>query len=367
MVFSPPSIVKDALGDSGVLMNPDLMHDGSLSAFGDDQQQQQQQSSQVVDPLHAPGAQHNSKHSTANTVTITTQSNAQHNAFATTAYGLSNNERANGPFYEAQSYQNNATKTPILNTILLKSKAQPKYQHQQHVSNTFNPFADENDAPSYNFQLSKTIWPTKSQSAQNNADGNFGCNNAYNNANADHAGTAFATSTPTQTVRNEALAQSQSQPPFTRTFGFNRTNLMWQSVGPSSGATANASSAFGGSANHVAGSNFGCEPLGGGGSNVSRFQIRSVSAEHLCSSSPNDPNGGGGGGSTSNVGHSATAFRPLLPLQTKQQRSDCSPFVAASPFVADENSCSSSSNYVDDPMTFKSYDLNDEYWLNFDQ
>lgn len=95
--------------------------------------------------------------------------------------------------------------------------------------------------------------------------------------------------------------------------------------------------------------------------NVSRFQLRSVSAEQLC------------GGQSSSSSHGGTAallpgFRPLLPLLAGGRSNSSSIACSPTTFV-DENSCSNSSTFVDCDalMTFKSYDLNDEYWLNFDQ
>lgn len=307
VLFSPPSIVKTALGDSGV-----LMHD-------DEFEQSQQQPNQVVTHVgRAPGG--------------APTANANYYYY---------NQIANN---HTPSHNTN-TKMPILGTIL-KSKVhtatakmpkatQPNNGHPQ----AFNPYADENDVPSYHFQLSKLA-------------GTGPAGPSGNGGGSHHFGHSAVVHTSTPTHAASAVAGGGTSPPqsFTRTFGFNRTNLMWHPTAAADVASTNTAAAAAActtalplqSAGHIGGG-------GGGGSasDVCRFQIRSLSAEQLSS----QPLCGGGGSQMA-------AFRPLLPLRSGGGGgSECSPF-------ADENS--SSSNYVDDAMTFKSYDLNDEYWLNFE-
>lgn len=329
MVFSPPSIVKTALGDSGVLMNDD------------DQLEPSHSSNQVV----------------------TNGGRAHSNAHAASTNYYYYNQIPN------THTNHNNTKMPILDTIL-KSKGpthpntvatkmpkETQHHHHHHQHQTFNPFADENDVPSYHFQLSKLNGTTGPTAGPNCTSGGFEQLHVKHGTFGNGTPAAVVhTSTPTHGASASATAvNSCAAPPqsFTRSFGFNRTNLIWQ---PSS------SSSSGGVSSPVLATSTTALPLqsaghagAGSASDVCRFQIRSLSAEQLSSQPPSYGSG------------QMAAFRPLLPLAMRSLAgsalggggggSEYSPF-------ADENS--SSSNYVDDAMTFKSYDLNDEYWLNFE-
>lgn len=150
---------------------------------------------------------------------------------------------------------------------------------------SFNPYADENDHSANHFQLSKTSADKKT---------------------------------------NASPSRSVESSPFSRTFGFNRTNLIW-----TGNPGLKVESQSGGQlATHLHTS-----------PNVSRFQIRTS-----CSSS-RSPNGD----STR-----SQAFRPLLPVDASGRPSG----KGNSPFR----------NRANDQMTFKCFDLSDEAgWLNFDQ
>lgn len=371
VVFSPPSIVKDALGDSGVLMNTiDIDDEQQPNTSGMQRQSSQQQQQQA---MQAAASQVVIAHSdTHHSYHHDNRNRPEPQTLTTTFYRHVHQYDNN-----AQTQPNQSNRTPILDTILKSKppvqaqgnqhKLMPKptssllqqqlMQHQQPqhnnhyaqrtnggsqtTNNTFNPFADENDVPSYHFQLSKTIsaaansYPDRMQSHQMSSV--VKTEPPQNGSDMCQFGGAATTSTPTSAPQ-----------PFTRTFGFNRTNLMWQSHAQhgSSGSSGSAGAA------DMAASQIGSQNTVSS-ANVSRFQLRSVSAEQLCAQS--------------SLGNSAAsqAFRPLLPLAVRSNSSSigCSPTT----FV-DENSCSNGSTFIDcDAMTFKSYDLNDEYWLNFDQ
>lgn len=324
VIFSPPSIVKNTLGESGILLAADMLDDeadgeGALPGH-----------SNQVD---SPPSNYTYFNPNIKTETLTTTATTQTNDNAT---------------------ESAASKTPILNTILKsKPSSNPNMlisaalQLPQRQHTVFNPYADENDGPSYNFQLSKMISNAAAKPLQESDSNQL-------------AAAAVGTSTPTPSTGDCFAACAQPQA-LARTFGFNRTNLMsqWMPASASS-PLSSAGSSTTPQPMHSLGH---CSGVGGGGgggnsssmssANVSRFQIRSVSAEHLF------------GHSSCGSASSAGGFRPLLPLNAVRPSGSggggggdgFSPF-------ADENS--SSSNFVDDAMTFKSYDLNDEYWLNFE-
>lgn len=164
---------------------------------------------------------------------------------------------------------------------------------------SFNPFADENDRSSNHFQLSKT----SSVSVEN----------------------------PTQSKTNGRPVESS---PFARTFGFNRTNLMWSASNSNGGLKVEAQPS-GTLATHLHTS-----------PNVSRFQIRTSS-----SSTNRSP--------TNGDSTRLQAFRQLLPVDTHSTASRTGA-KSGSPYR-------SSANRTTDQMQFKCFDLSDEAgWLNFE-
>lgn len=175
-----------------------------------------------------------------------------------------------------------------------RTSQSPMPTKEQH---SFNPFADENDRSANHFQLSKT-------SAGN----------------------------PTQTKIHNNNGRPLESSPFSRVFGFNRTNLMWSTTNPGSGGLKVEAQPSGTLASHLHTS-----------PNVSRFQIRSSLSTNR---SP-----------TAGDSSRLQAFRPLLPVDTTGGRPGGGK--SGSPYRASANR--------PDQMQFKCFDLIDEAgWLNFE-
>lgn len=166
----------------------------------------------------------------------------------------------------------------------------------------FNPFADENDRHANHFQLSKTC--------------------------ADYGNQTKFSSAPSN-------GRSVESSPFSRAFGFNRTNLMWTTANPNGGLKVEAQPSGGTTlAPHLHTS-----------PNVSRFQIRTSAAANR---SPNSADAS-----------RLQAFRPLLPV-VDMTGSRSASGKGGSPYR-------SAANRAIEQMQFKCFDLSDEAgWLNFE-
>lgn len=287
VLFSPPSIVKDALGDSGLLMDSNMStHVGGHMSLVDETQPQVHSQSSVKSSDVYPFA-----------ISTQTQPNEMYHTYTKDELYTTTSSNTQSHLLQINQTKSDLVENHLPSTVLPTISAKPStvYPNHTHPSTilkqkhpkepTFNPYADENDRSANHFQLSKTSaeYPAKT--------------------NSNNHSTKFVESTP-----------------FARTFGFNRTNIIWN--GAPSGLIFEAQPS-GTLATHLHTS-----------PNVSRFQIRTNS---LVNRSPNSES------------NKSQAFRPLLPDNAGKSKS---PFRTS----------------ISQPMTFKCFDLSDEAgWLNFDQ
>lgn len=128
--------------------------------------------------------------------------------------------------------------------------------------------------------------------------------------------------------------------PFARTFGYNRTNLMPHDASSTSSTGKQFVSTLRKCDSEFI-STLSTSP------NVSRFQIKHT----------------GNRNQSNDSSESRQVFRPLLP-DNHQHRIVVA--TAPPPLQSQAPSFVYQQQNADEQMTFKTYDLNDEYWLNFD-
>lgn len=276
VLFSPPSIVKDALGDSGLLMDTD-MSSGNDNTNDKSNSQVHSLTHKIATDLHVANQYYQS---TAQRSQSSHHINPSHNYHLLSA-SYNTIKSSASPVKEKLSTirivrnstnrnNENENDKPLSNNVRAKEYS------------SFNPFADENEDRNA-FQLSKTV--------------------------------------------NKPAARYVESSPFARTFGYNRTNIMGNGSGGSSLKYESAPGFV--------------SSISSTSPKVSHFHIRPV-MQHT---------------SKSNDSYEAKSqlFRPLLPVNKYEMPAT----VRTSPF-------SEVSQDSVDQMTFKNYDLNDEYWLNFD-
>lgn len=339
VVFSPPSIVKDALGDSGLLMDTEgpssnvshldddkptqvliqssvkAIHQSAQRYAMPNQSHQHNQHIQMYQQPHHPSAheEHFGKQPPQTTQQPFNNVHLELEPINTSSFKQlpSNQTKSSSlvPNHYLYHTQNPRTKPspnakPTTRYPMSQSASQPP--NKEH---SFNPFADENDRSANHFQLSKTESSIPPKPTQN--------------GNLANGGRPIESS------------------PFARTFGFNRTNLMWTTGNPNGGGLKVEAQPSGTLATHLHTS-----------PNVSRFQIRTSS-----STSNRSP--------TSGDSARLQAFRPLLPVDPTavgRPGSGNGKTSGASPYRS-----SSANHHRTDQMQFKCFDLSDEAgWLNFE-
>lgn len=272
VLFSPPSIVKDALGDSGLLMDTD-MSSGNDNTNDKSNSQVHSLTHKIETDLHVANQYYQS--TALRSSSHTNPSHIYHqSAFNTIKSSAS-------PVKEKLSTIRIIRNSTNRNTENEYDKPASKSVRAKEYS-SFNPFADENDDGNA-FQLSKTV--------------------------------------------HKQPARYVESSPFARTFGYNRTNIMGNGSGGSSLKYESAPGFV--------------SSISTTSPKVSHFHIRPVMQN---SSKSNDA-----------YETKSQLFRPLLPVNKYEMPTT----VRTSPF-------SEVSQDSVDQMTFKNYDLNDEYWLNFD-
>ena len=276
-----------------------------------------------------------------------TNTNNQHHNHPSSSSSISSSNNNNNSINHNHRNVDLETKSIRNTTHLTSQKTNPKYRFSSNNNNdnsspnnylkskeyvSFMPFADENDR-SCSFQLSKLV------------DNN------------------------TEQYTSRKTKNDENQLPFVRTFGYNRTNLMFNT--PTAAQNINFTS------------NIHTSP------HVSRFNIKSSSSSNSSSIS----NSRLTSETLENVhGHQLQqqqhhqVFRPILPdsshrsnfIMTSSNNDENALYHQNNaPLSSNRESCiflfneDSGSNSMlpvkDEMMTFKNYDLNDEYWLNFDQ
>lgn len=273
VLFSPPSIVKDALGDSGLLMDTD-MSSGNDNPNDKSNSQVHSLTHKIETNLHVANQYYQSAAQRSSSRT-----NPSHNYQLSAAYNTIKSSVS--PVKEKLSTIRIVRNSVNRNNENENDKPASKNARAKEYA-SFNPFADENDDGN-SFQLSKTV--------------------------------------------NKPPARYVESSPFARTFGYNRTNIMGNGSGGSSLKYESAPGFV--------------SSISTTSPKVSHFHIRPVMQNS----------------SKSNDAYEAKSqlFRPLLPVNKYEM-----------PATVRSSSFSEISQDSVDQMTFKNYDLNDEYWLNFD-